>query len=138
MLNDSSDDGGGDDDKFAMQIHADNEAKKRELNKKKDEIRMFIAETNFNSDDPKDISLKLDNLISQARIGLGLGMPLFLFSAKIRTGLAKLKLVGAFELSTHYDREFQLLNRVAYSRLGIKILAIVAIVVFVYWLLFLM
>jgi hypothetical protein len=139
MLNDGIDDNGGaDDDKFAMQIHAENEAKERELREKKDAIKMFIADTVFNSEDPKDTSLKLDNLISQARIGLGLGMPLFLFSAKIRTGLAKLKQVGAYELSDHYEREFKLLNRVAYLRLGIKVFAAIAIVIFLWWFLFLM
>jgi hypothetical protein len=122
-----------DDDKFAMQIHADNEAKKRQLVEKKDNVKKVIADTIFDNDDPNDISLKLDNLISQARIGLGLGMPLFLFSAKIRTGLTKLNLIGAYELSTHYEREFKLLKRVALFRLAAKIIIGVAVVLFLLW-----
>jgi hypothetical protein len=121
------------DDKFAMKVHEDNEAKKRELREKKDSVKKIIAETIFDTDDPKDISLKLDNLISQGRIGIGLGMPLFLFSAKIRTGLTKLNLIGAYELSTHYDREFKLLKRVAFFRLAVKIIIAVAVILFLCW-----
>jgi hypothetical protein len=123
---------------LVMQIHRDNEEKERAKTQNKDAIKKVVLETYFNTDDPKDISIKLDNLISNARIGLGLGIPLSISSSKIRAGLSKLQMIGAFEHSNHYEKEFKLLKRYVNIKLGIKISIATAIIAFVWWFLFLM
>lgn len=138
-LKDSSKKGKGigndedEDEKYEREVQAEIDAEERELKEKKDRINKIIEGTIFDNDDPKDISLKLDNLISQARIGIGLGMPLYLFSAKIRTGLTKLNMIGAYEMSVHFDKEFKLLKRIVFFKLAVKILIGIAVILLLWW-----
>jgi hypothetical protein len=123
-----------DDDGLFMAMHVENE---RQKSQKIAEVKNIVANTIFDTDDLNDISVKLDNLISNARIGLGIGVPLYISAAKIRTGLVKLQYLGAFELSIHYEREYKLLKRLGTLSIIIKILKFVGTIILIGFLFFL-
>jgi hypothetical protein len=117
-----------------MAMHVE---KERQESQKITEVKNIVSNTIFDTDDLNDISVKLDNLISNARIGLGIGVPLFTSAAKIRTGLAKLKYLGAFELSVHFESEYRLLKRLGTFSTIMKVLKFVGTIILIGFLFFL-